>query len=326
MHLLDPHHAETGAAMAVALGRDVIAAYARYMLALHLWWSGSPADAAVVFAEAQQELESLGRVTQARDAQKFLGVSLVVAGDELTGLEIQRDVIEAQRREEETPFLIAHGLAYLGHCHRRIGDDHAAFADLSEAWRICERIGNRGTSIHVAIALGEIAADAGDTAQALLWCGRAITLAEAGGARTYAPWAWTVALRAHVDRGERDAAVACALRAVEDLATLPPGETVRLAYEVARLAMLVGDPVAAARLVGVATSRPDQRELPFPAPAEHRRHEAVERRIADALGSEAEEHIRVGRARSLVQAAGPVLATTGEPAPPARPGEDRRSS
>jgi len=115
-------------------------------------------------------------------------------------------------------------------------------------------------------------------------------------------------MRAHHLAGEKENALACARRAIAPLTGAPPGETVRLAFELAALALAEGDPTAAARLLGVAATTPDRRELPFPPPAERERRLATDRAVLDQLGSEAAKHTQAGRRCTVAEAAGDLVA------------------
>jgi hypothetical protein len=100
-------------------------------------------------ADAAERFASADRTLEWSEARKFLGVAMVFAGDAEHGLEVQHDALDVVRRSIETPFAVAHGLAYLGHCHRMLGDDLAALACWTEAIATCREIGNRGTAIHI---------------------------------------------------------------------------------------------------------------------------------------------------------------------------------
>jgi len=212
------------------------------------------------------------------------------------------------RRELGSPFHVAHNLAYLGHCHRLLGDDDAARADWTEARELCGRVGNRGTAIHISIGLAEIAVDDHEPELALQHAGEALTLLSAGRAWTYESWAWTATMRAHAGMGDVGSALACARRAAGALAGGPPGESVRLAAELAGVALHAGEVIAAARLLGVACATDDIRELPFPSPNERLRRAEHERQVAKLLGADATSHVDAGRRCTLAEAAGRLLA------------------
>ncbi|MGQ0431635.1 MAG: BTAD domain-containing putative transcriptional regulator [Microthrixaceae bacterium] len=308
MHTMDDAHAERAEAMAAELGQPLLRAFAWYIQAIHAWWAGRPGEAAVLLQDATLVFERAGRTMEACEARKFHGVALVLAGEPATGLEMQREALDTVRRELGAPFHVAHNLAYLGHCHRLLGDDDAARADWTEARELCGRVGNRGTAIHISIGLAEIAVDGLETELALLHTGEALTLLSAGRAWTYEPWAWTASMRAHASMGDLGSALACARRAAAGLAGVPPGESVRLAAELAGVALQAGEVVPAARLLGVACATDDIRELPFPSPCERHRFAEHERQVAKLLGADAEGHIDAGRRCTLAEAAGRLLA------------------
>ena len=306
MHLFDLGHAECAEEMGDVLGEDRIVAYAKHLRSIGLWWLGEPERAVELAAEASETLATAGRTLEANEARKFLGVALLFAGDADQGLRIQQEVL-ADVRASGNAFNIAHNLAYLGHCHRRVGDDTAALADWNEARELCRQLSNRGTAIHVTIGLAEVAVDRGDADLSLERTSEALGLADAARTSIYEPWAWTVALRSHRLSGDAAAATACARRAIRALPQAPSGETVRLAVELAHLAAALGDFTTAARLVGVAEATPDLRELPFPSPVEAERRAALEETIAVELGDRARDHTEAGRRCSVAEAATELL-------------------
>ncbi|MFP5255178.1 MAG: BTAD domain-containing putative transcriptional regulator [Acidimicrobiia bacterium] len=308
MHQFDLAHAERAEAMATALGEPRLVAYARHMRSIGCWWLGRTSEAIDLAAEAARTFAAAGRLREWAEAEKFLGVALVLDGAAEEGLRIQQEVLAVVRRELGSSFHIAHNLAYLGHCQRLLGDDSAALADWSEARELCARVSNRGTAIHINIGLGEIAADRGQHGPALEHAGAAHELARASRAAGYEPWAWTLAMRAHALRGDLGSAVTCARRAMEGLAGAPPGEAVRLAAELARLAVGQGDLPTAARLLGVVAATPDRRELPFPSPREAERLRSTEEAVSAGLGWSVAEHLERGRRCSVAEAAGDLLA------------------
>lgn len=307
MHAMDPTHAERAAAMAADLGQPLLQAFAWYMQALHAWWVGRPGEAVALLQDTTVVFERSGRTMEACEARKFHGVALVLDGQPAAGLAMQREALATVRRDLGSPFHVAHNLAYLGHCHRLLGDDDAARADWTEARDLCGRVGNRGTAIHISIGLAEIAVDCDAPEPALLHAAEALTLLSAGRAWTYEPWAWTAAMRAHAAMDDLQSAFACARRAAAGLAGVPSGETVRLAAELAGVALRAGEVIPAARLLGVAHATDDIRELPFPSPNERRRLAEHERQVAEALGADADRHIDAGRRCTLAEAAGRLL-------------------
>jgi hypothetical protein len=306
MHHFDLKHAERAEQMAQDLDHQRLVAFARHLRSIGLWWSGRADEAVALALTASEALAEADLVTEWCEARKFLGVAMIFDGDADRGLEVQHDVL-AVVRSRGTPFGIAHNLAYLGHSHRLLGDDAAALADLSEARELCQRVGNRGTAIHVSVALAEIAADRGDAALALERVGEALDLMRRAQSHTYEPWAWTVAMRAHALDGDVDAALACAWRAIEGLAIVPSGETVRLATELAHMALELDDVVTASRLLGVLSVTADRRELPFPSPREGERLASVQTGVRDRLGAAADDHVASGRRCTVSEAAGDLL-------------------
>jgi hypothetical protein len=219
---------------------------------------------------------------------------LVLDGDAKAGLELQQAALARVRRDHPSPFHTAHALAFLGHSHRLLGDDVAAFADWTQGRALAGRMGNRATAAHIAIGLGELAVERGDPEAALGLTSDALDLLAAGNVWTYEPWAWTVAMRAHLAAEDLAAATASGRRALAGLARVPPGESVRFGTELAALAIIARDEVAAARILGVVGVTPDRRELPFPPPAEAVRRDALLRAVEDRLGSKTARHLETG--------------------------------
>ena len=210
LHRIDVDQAQQAEAMAGALGHESLRAFARFVRSLHLMWSGHNAEAAELFQEVQQVFEREERSYQAYDAQKFFGVALVLDGDADAGLDVQREALAHMRRDHPSPFPAAHGLAFLGHSHRLLGDDAAALANWTEGRTLAAQVGNRATASHMSIGLAELAVEQGDVDRALALTAEALDLIDAGHAVAYAPWAWTVAVRAHGAAGDLGAAIASA--------------------------------------------------------------------------------------------------------------------
>jgi tetratricopeptide (TPR) repeat protein len=305
LHLLDPNHAALAESMASELGEVLLAAYARSLRAIWLWWSGDFERSIELSGSAAARFEAAGRTLEWSEARKFLGVAMVFAGETAGGLEIQQSTLATVRRTG-APFHVAHHLAYLGHCRRMLGDDAAALADLTEALEICRDVGNRGTAIHLCITLGELAVERGDAPGALALTAEALELIEAARGWTYEPWAWTVALRAHAHLGDLDAALTCGRRALARLARVPSGEGTRLAGELADVALRRGEPETAVRLMRVARESDDVRELPFRPRREVERFEDLDGRICAALG-ERPHGPPTGDQLSIAEAAGRLL-------------------
>jgi DNA-binding SARP family transcriptional activator len=308
LHLIDLDHVEQADAMAAALGHDSLRAFARFVRALRLIWEGRSGEAAELFHGAQQVFEREGHGFLACDARKFFGVSLVLDGDADLGLDVQREALAVVRRDHPSPFHAAHSLAYLGHCHRFLGDDAAALANWTEGRALVGRLRNQATAVHISIGLGELAVERGDVEGALALTAEALDLAATGHAWAYEPWAWTLAIRANLAAADLGATIASARRAVAGIERVPSGEAVRLGVDLAALALAADDPVAAARLLGVVGAMPDRRELPFPPPGEADRRAELADAVRDRLGDEATRHLDAGARCSLAEAAGPLLA------------------
>ncbi len=308
LHLIDLDHVEQADAMAAVLGHDSLRAFARFVRALRLIWEGRSGEAAELFHGAQQVFEREGHGFLACDARKFFGVSLVLDGDADLGLDVQREALAVVRRDHPSPFHAAHSLAYLGHCHRFLGDDAAALANWTEGRALVGRLRNQATAVHISIGLGELAVERGDVEGALALTAEALDLAATGHAWAYEPWAWTLAIRANLAAADLGATIASARRAVAGIERVPSGEAVRLGVDLAALALAADDPVAAARLLGVVGAMPDRRELPFPPPGEADRRAELADAVRDRLGDEATRHLDAGARCSLAEAAGPLLA------------------
>jgi len=310
MHQFDLAHAERAEEMAAALGHDRLVAFARHMRSIGCWWYGRTDEAIQLASDAADAFAATDRLVEWAEARKFLGVALVLHGDPEAGLQIQHETLAVVRRDLRSPFHVAHNLAYLGHCHRLLGDDTAARADWKEARELCAQVGNRGTAIHIAIGLGEIAADQGQPELSLEFVGEALELLRAGRAATYAPWAWTVAMRAHALVGDVHFAGTCAQRAFAGLPDAPPGEAVRLAVELAHLAAARHELPTAARLLGVAAATLDRRELPFPSPSEEGRRRDTQHAVEAGLGDAWREHLDAGRRCNVTEAVGGLFASS----------------
>ena len=308
MHLFDLEHAERAEAIASELDDDgLLLAFTRSIRAVGLWWTGELDAAMQLSAAAAKRFAAADRPLEWSEARKFLGVAMVFAGDVADGLAVQQDALRVVRRSVETPFAVAHSLAYLGHCHRMLGNDDAALTSWSEARTLCRQIGNRGTAIHVLLGLADLAAERGGTEDALALVAESLDLIDAARAWTYEPWAWTIAVRAHTGVGDLDAAVASGRRAVEGIHRVPTGESVRLAGELAHLAVARLDAVAAARLLGVIDTTDDRREMPFRPPSESTRLDEVRQYVEHRLGAQAGDERRRGRLLTVAEAAGSLL-------------------
>lgn len=308
LHLIDMEEAKRSEEVAIALGRPTLRAFARVVQAQYTMHLGRYGDAAEVFDEARHEFDRAGRGFLACDASKFLGLCRLLEGDHEEGLRLQRDALSRLRRDHPSAFHVAHALGFLGHSHRLLGDDAAAFGAWTEGSVGVRRINNRGTGAHIAIGLGELAVERHAVEEALALTSEALDLLTAGNVPTYQPWAWTVALRAHLTADDLPAAAACAHRALAGLDRVPPGESVRLGIELAGLAVVSGDDVTAARILGTVAVTPDRRELPFPSPSEADRCAALRRGVETRLGVDADVHFSAGERCSLPEASGRLLA------------------
>jgi DNA-binding SARP family transcriptional activator/tetratricopeptide (TPR) repeat protein len=304
LHQLDAAHATAAEAIATEIDHAYLLAYARHVRSIIEWWNGRHAAAIELARDAAGRFDAAGRTAEWTEANKFAGVAMVFDGDAAGGIEVQHDTLAVARRDVDSPFLIAHHLAYLAHSHAMLGDDDAALADWTESLELCRRIGNRGTAVHVAIALADLAVDRGQADHALELVTHALDLVRAGRAWAYEPWAWTVAARAHHRAGAVDLSRGCARRALEQLPHVPPGETARLAVELAHVAAERGDAAVAARLLLVASTTEGQRELPFVPMRERVRRAELER----SFGAEVDALRASGRRLTLREAAGPLLA------------------
>lgn len=313
MHLFDAQHAERAEAIASTIGDDLLLAFTRSVRAVGLWWSGDLELSMQLSRDAAARFRAAGRDLQWCDARKFEGVAMVAAGAVDEGVGAQREALDAARRAEGGTFATAHGLAYLGHTQRMLGDDDAALACWTEALELYRRIGNRGTAIHVAIGLGDLLLERTGPDACLAHLSTALELITSARASTYETWAWTVALRAHRERGDTVAAMASARRALEGALRGPTGESRRLGGELAALALQVGDVDAAARLLGVVDGTPDHRELPFPPHTERRRLDTLIAEVEARAGPRAQDLRTAGRGRSLAEAAGGLLAPAARP-------------
>jgi DNA-binding SARP family transcriptional activator len=311
LHKFDLDHAALAEALAVDVGDPPLIAFARHIRAIGCWWHGDLDLSIALSTDAAAIWKDTRRTLRWCEATKFLGVARFFAGEVDGGLAMVRESLDTARRSGAPPFQIAHTLAYLGHCHRHLGDDRSARVDWTVARTLCRDVGNRGTAIHIQIGLADLDVDAENADDALSGASEALELIAESRSYTYESWAWTVALRSHAIAGDYGAAVACGRRAVDALPAGPPGETVRLAHELADLAWRTGDAEAAARLLGVAAATDDRREIPFVPPGERRRADTVARRVADQLGSGSRSAHDHGSRLSILEAAGDLLVPRG---------------
>jgi tetratricopeptide (TPR) repeat protein len=307
LHLFDVSHAERAETIATELGRPLLVAFSRHVRGIGAWWHGDLAQAIELSRDAADRFDAAGRTLEWGDARKFLGVAMVFDGDVIDGLEVQHDALLALRRVGAAAFQVAHGVAYLGHCHRMLGDDAAALADWTEARELCRSVGNRGTAVHIELGLADLAVDRGDVDDALARAAEALDLIHEARGWIYEPWAWTVALRAHGLTGDAVSAAACGRRAAGALPRAPSGEEVRLAQELAELAVQHDEIDTAARLLGIVDAVKDRRELPFPPKAERLRLQALREVVAARLGPAWRDDVTPGARLSITEAAGSLL-------------------
>jgi DNA-binding SARP family transcriptional activator/tetratricopeptide (TPR) repeat protein len=300
---LDGDRFDAAERIATEAGADRVAAYARHLRGILRWWSGDHEAAIADQRAAASVLEALDDLA-AGEARRFEAVAMVSAGEHAAGMAQLRAVAAGYRRERTG--LLAHTLAYAGHCHRFLGDDDAAIANWREALALFAPLGNDATAIHVQLGLAEASVDRGDDDAASRHVTAALDRIARSGIHEYGAWAWTVALRA-AGTDDLDRAYGCARRGLETLDGVIPGEAARLASELAVLAADLGDWTRAARLLGCAEAHLGPRELPFPPPAETARRRATEARVAAALGDDADRHRDAGRAVGVAEAAGGLI-------------------
>lgn len=296
----------TAEQIATDLREDMLSAYAAHLRGVALWWRGDWEGSLYASQSAADRFRVAGRWLEELEARKFIGLAQFSSGSVESGLLEQQEVL-AGMEQLGVAFGIAHSLAFLGHCHRYVGDDEAAEVDLRESLEICHRIGNRATAIHVHLGLGEIAADRGDKHHAQRHASDALELAEQSRLNAYEPWAWTLAMRVALDTGDVDSARECARHALGALKFAPGGDAGRLALELAAMALGLDDPVRAARLVGAAQRDSEPREMPLPSHVERCRHLGVVGQIEQVLGDQTVVHVAAGRRCRVSEAAGGLV-------------------
>ena len=129
-----------------------------------------------------------------------------------------------------------------------------------------DELENTATSVHVCAGLAELHADRGEHQDALHLAGRSLQLAAGanGGVSDHVPWALCVAARAHLARGDAEAARAAAAEAVRTMGSTWEGERHRVAAELAWIASELGDTTTSARLLSVAEHMPRPSRAAFP--------------------------------------------------------------
>lgn len=304
LHAIDAEHEERARAMAVELGDSSTQARAVSMLGLKAWWEGDHPRALDLLHEARLLAQGSGLLFAELDASRFIGVTLVSAGEHERGLALQLETLE---RAETTPGMeafVPHLRMFLGHSRRSLGQSDVAWVSLDSSREAFERTSNVASLIHVYAGLAEIAADHGDGERALRLAGRGLELAALGGLRDHDGWLACTIARVHAAAGDVPAARAAAGEAIAGVTRGWVGETSRVAGELSFVAMTVlDDPVAVARLVGLAQATPDRRELPFTTPAERERVAAARSFVANSLPDGGHSDLTIGAGSTLAEAA-----------------------
>jgi hypothetical protein len=273
----DMAHLEHAIDIGTELGDDAVVAYARHLRGIRLWWEGRLGESLDDHAWAARRLRELNHPA-AFEAAKYEAIALVQAGRSATGVSTLHEVASAYERNGQRA-LHGHTLAYLGHCHRFLGDDTSAAAIWLDAAAILDGIGNDATGLHVHCGLAEIALRERDlpSAEHHLRCG--LDRVERGRHDEYVGWAWAIAVQTAMLAGDTQRALNCGRRAASVAPAVIPGEEARIAWTLADLALHLGDVATAARLVAIAKARRGPCELPLVPAATVGRTE----RIADAV-------------------------------------------
>lgn len=278
LHQTDIEHLTVARTMAAAIGAREIEGKALTYLGIAHWWSGSLEESASAYASA---LDVAGGIAAVRtEAQKFAAITKVAAGDSAAGLAELAAVVAELDQIPSLWILAAHARMYLGHCRRHTGDLDAAINNLSAAADVWGQVDNTASAIHTHAGLAELHADRDDTDRALRHGARALDLARLGNIDVYTPWVLCTIARAHLGNGDHARTSAAAAAAVRAATRTWSGERHRVAAELAWIALHLDHTSAAARILGVANTHPDQRELPFCGPNEASRldecHQAVD--------------------------------------------------
>ena len=306
LHQFDDDHLHAAIAMAEQVDDMSGSAKATYELGVHRWWQGQCSEAIELHDRAHRMAEQCNNRFVAVESLRFGGVALVSAGELERGFDVQLLVLRQAEQGHGGQLLIPHIRMYLGHCRRHVGDDDAATTDLEQARAEFERIGNRASLIHVCAGLAELHADHGRHDRALGHAVRALELSAAG-ITTYDPWVFSTIARVHVANGDVDRALAAAEAAAGALATNWEGEIHRVAAELASVSVQLGEVGVAARLLGVADVRADQRELPFQSPAERARIDAARTAARIGLGHDFDRLHRLGATSTVSEALAPLF-------------------
>ena len=301
---MDPERLEAALDMADAVGADGVAAYVRHLRGIHRWWEGDLAGSVADHEEAATWFEARGDAT-AIEVRKYQGLALVHDGD-ARGLDMLRRATDTYRRGGSKA-LFAHTLAFLGHCHRFLGDDDAALADWHESLEVLMLFRNTATAVHVELGLGELAVERADGRSGARHASGALRQIASSGNTEYEVWGWTVAMRAADEVGDLERALGCARSGIAALDHVVPGEAGRLAGELGVVAAAQGSWHHAARLFGCAAALGSRRELPFPAPSEAARWAAAAQDVRSALAAEAVLHEADGRRCTVGEAAGSFI-------------------
>ena len=302
LHQLDEGHLTAAIAMAHRFDDLRVAGRASYQLGLLRWWQRAWDEALDLFDQARRMGERAGDDFIVIEARRFSGVAMVSAGDTDRGFAAQLDALRTVERTRGMELLAPHVRMYLGHCRRHVGDDAAALADLELSRDDYERVGNRASLIHIYGGLAELHADHGHTDAAERHAGRGLDLAAAGGITTYEPWLLATIARVRAHDGDATRARAAASAAAAALSKAWSGEIHRIAVELAHVCHVLGDFDGVARLVGVADTTEDRRELPFQTPAERTRATAACAAARGALGDAFEPLRQFGTTSTLTEA------------------------
>jgi hypothetical protein len=302
-HQFDEDHLQRAMDMADEVGDMATWVRATYQLAVRRWWQGRHDDALALLARGRVVADQVGDPFLIGECTRFTGIVLVCAGDAERGFDLQLGLLREMERTTGMELLLPHLRMHLGHCRRHVGDDDAARADLEAARAGLEQVGNRTSLIHVCAGLAEIHSDHQRTDEALALAGSGLAAAAAAEVDTYDPWMLCTVARVHASTGDEALAQNAAADAVASLASAWPGETSRVASELAFVSNEMGAVNAAARLIGVVDATPDQRELPFRSPAERERLQRTRSEVSRALGDAYRQIVEQGRHSSLAEAA-----------------------
>jgi DNA-binding SARP family transcriptional activator/tetratricopeptide (TPR) repeat protein len=302
-HQFDEDHNRTALAMAAETDDVASRARARYHLGVRSWWAGRHDDALEWLTVARTDAEEMDDLFLIGECTRFIGMTLVTAGETERGLATQIELIRVVERMPELALTLPHLYMHLGHSRRHVGDTSAALADLGRARDGFEELGNRASLIHVCAGLAEVHTDLGRYDQALEAAARSLDVSTGGPIGVYDPWTLCTTARVHVALGDDGLARSAAARAIDALARTFHGETHRVAVELSSVAHGLGEFHAALRLAGLADATPDCRELPFRSPGEQQRLDESRDAARAALGAEGDATYAHGAASNLAEAA-----------------------